>query len=245
MGRAHEVRAAAMAKTAAFKSKHYAKYGVAIYKAARSGVPDPDMNQSLKKEIEKARKANIPAAVIQKAIDKAKGGLSGAFEEVRYEGFGPNNSLIIVDCVTDNINRTYTDIRTTFSRTGCKLGVSGSVTHMFDYASVFSFEGLGAEEALEILLEADCEVQDIDSDEGVTSITAPASEYQKIKDALLASKPDLEFIDDEITFVPQMYVTLETEEDINHFKRLLSQLREIDDVQQIYHNVEGIEEEDE
>ena len=106
MGRAHEVRAASMAKTAAFKSKHYAKFGVSIYKAAKSGIPDPELNQALKKELERARKANIPAAVIQRAIEKAKGDLSGAFHEVRYEGFGPNNSLIIVDCVTDNVNRT-------------------------------------------------------------------------------------------------------------------------------------------
>lgn len=242
MGRAFEVRAAAMAKTAAFKSKHYAKYGVAIYKAARSGVPDPETNQTLKKEIEKARKANIPSAIIQRAIDKAKGGLSGAFQEVRYEGFGPNNSLIIVDCVTDNVNRTFTDIRTAFTKSGCKLGVSGSVSHMFDHVSVFAFEGLGAEAALDILLGADCEVEDIDADEGMTSVVAPATEYQKIKDALLEADPEMEFIEDGITFLPKMKVTLEAEDDIKQFQRLLAQLRELDDVEEIYHNVEGMEE---
>ncbi|HHZ11517.1 MAG TPA: YebC/PmpR family DNA-binding transcriptional regulator [Acholeplasmataceae bacterium] len=245
MGRAYQVRAASMAKTAAQKSKLYAQYGVAIYKAAKSGIPDPDSNLNLKKEIERARKANVPSSVIQRAIEKAKGGLSGTFQEVRYEGFGPNNSMIIVDCVTDNPNRTYTAIRTAFTRTGCKLGVNGSVTHMFDYVSIFSFEGLSADEALEILLAADCEITDIDSDEGLTSVIAPASEYQKIKDALLEAKPDLEFVEDEVTFNPQMYVTLEADEDINHFRKLLAFLRELDDVQQIYHNVEGIEEEEE
>jgi YebC/PmpR family DNA-binding regulatory protein len=245
MGRAHEVRAAAMAKTAAMKSKQNAKYGVAIYKAAKSGVPDPEMNQSLKKEIERAKKANIPANVIQRAIDKAKGGLSGSFEEIRYEGFGPNNSLIIVDCVTDNSNRTYTDIRTTFNRSGCKLGVSGSVSHMFNYQTMISVEGLSDEEVLEILLGADCDVSDVESEDGITTVYAPAGEYQKIRDALLANNPDQEFIDDEVTFVPQIYVTLESEEDKNHIKKLLSTLRELDDVQQIYHNVEGIDEEEE
>lgn len=245
MGRAHEVRAAAMAKTAAFKSKHYAKYGVAIYKAAKSGIPDPELNQALKKELERARKANIPAAVIQRAIEKAKGGLSGAFDEVRYEGFGPNNSMIIVDCVTDNVNRTFTEVRTAFTKSGCKIGVSGSVTHMFDHCAVFSFKEFSDEEALEMLIEADCDVEDIDMDVDVTTIVAPATEYQKIKDALLAKNPELDFIEDEITFLPKMYVTLEAEDDISKFKKLLKQLRELDDFQQLYHNVEGIEEDDE
>jgi YebC/PmpR family DNA-binding regulatory protein len=243
MGRAHEVRAASMAKTAAFKSRQNAKYGVAIYKAAKSGVPDPEMNQILKKEIERAKKANIPANVIQRAIEKAKGDAAGNYEEIRYEGFGPNNSLIIVDCLTDNVNRTYTDIRTAITRSGCKLGVSGSVTHMFNYQSLFSFEGFSEEETLELLLEADCDILDIQSEDGINTIYAPPGEYQKIRDTLLEKDPDLDFFEDEVTFVPQMYVKLEAKEDISQFKKLLRQLRELEDVQQIYHNVEDFEEE--
>jgi YebC/PmpR family DNA-binding regulatory protein len=240
MGRAHEVRAASMAKTAAIKSKHNAKYGTAIYKAAKSGVPDPELNQSLKKEIEKAKKAQVPANVIQRAIDKAKGGVNGNFEEVRYEGFGPNNSLIIVDTVTDNVNRTFTDIRTIFSKSNCKLGVVGSVTHMFNYSSVFSIENMTEDNALEILLLADCDVTDIESDEDIITIYAPATEYQKIKDAFLEQNPEFEFLEDEITFVPLSYVELVDEEDIKSIKKLQSMLDECDDVQQIYHNIEGL-----
>jgi YebC/PmpR family DNA-binding regulatory protein len=242
MGRAHEVRAASIAKTAAMKSKLYAKYGVAIYKAAKSGVPDPELNQILKKEIERAKKASVPAAVIQRAVDKAKGGLSGAFAEITYEGFGPNNSMIIVECVTDNVNRTYTDIRTAFNKSGCKLGVSGSVTHMFDFGSVISFEGLSDEETLELLLEGDCDITDVETDEDITTVYAPAGEFQKIKDTLLENNSEMEFLEDEVTYIPKMYVGLEAEEDIKQFNKLLSQLRELDDVQQIYHNVQGIEE---
>lgn len=244
MGRAHEVRAASMAKTAAIKSKQNAKYAVLIYNAAKSGVPDPDLNQSLKKEIEKAKKAQIPADVIKRAIDKAKGGQGEAYEEIRYEGFGPNNSLVIADCVTDNVNRTYTSVRTIFSRSGCKLGVSGSVMHMFTNQALFSFEGMTDEEALELMIAGDCDVTDIQYDDGVVTIYAPSSEYTKIRDVLVSNNPDMEFLEDEITYVPQMYVTLEDEEDIKHFRRLLNALDEDEDVQKVYHNVQGLPEEE-
>jgi YebC/PmpR family DNA-binding regulatory protein len=241
MGRAHEVRAASMAKTAAIRSKQNAKYAVLIYKAAKSGVPDPDLNQALKKEIEKAKKAQIPADVIKRSIDKAKGGQGEAYEEIRYEGFGPNNSMFIVDCVTDNLNRTYTTIRTIFSRTGCKLGVSGSVSHMFTNQAFISFEGMTDEETLDLLVSNDCDVSDIQYEDGVVTIYAPSGEYNKIHDALTANNPDMEFIDDEITYIPQIYVTLEDESDINHFKKLYAALDECEDVQKVYHNVQGVE----
>ena len=124
MGRAHEVRAASMAKTAAMKSKLYAKYGKEIFMAAKSGVPDPNTNLTLRKVVEKARKENVPADVIKRAIDKAKGGSDENYTEMRYEGFGPGNVLVIVDCMTDNNNRTYTDVRTAFNKCGGKLGVT-------------------------------------------------------------------------------------------------------------------------
>ena len=111
MGRAHEVRAAAMAKTAAFKSKNNAKYGTAVYVAAKSGIPDPDLNLNLKKEIERAKKNNVPSDVIKRAIEKAKGNTGEAYNFIRYEGFGPNNCMVIVDCLTDNVNRTYTSVK--------------------------------------------------------------------------------------------------------------------------------------
>ena len=134
MGRAHEVRAASMAKTAAMKSKLYAKYGKEIFMAAKSGVPDPNTNLTLRKVVEKARKENVPADVIKRAIDKAKGGSDENYTEMRYEGFGPGNVLVIVDCMTDNNNRTFTDVRTAFNKCGGKLGVTGCAMHMFEHA---------------------------------------------------------------------------------------------------------------
>ena len=140
MGRAHEVRAASMAKTAAAKSKLNAKWGRAIYVAAKSGVPDPDLNQTLKKEIERAKKEQVPSDIIKRAIDKAKGGSDENYTEMRYEGFGPGNVLVIVDCMTDNNNRTYTDVRTAFNKWGGKLGVTGCAMHMFEHAGYSALE---------------------------------------------------------------------------------------------------------
>lgn len=240
MGRAHEVRAASMAKTAAKKSKLNAKFSVQIFRAAKSGVPNPDLNQILKKEIEKAKKSQIPADVIKKAIDKAKGGSADDYTEVMYEAFGPNNSLFIIECLTDNINRTYTAIKTIVQKSGCKLGVPGSVQHMFNSSAVFSFEGLTEEEVLELLIMADCEVNDITSDEGLVTVYAPSSEYAKVRDALSDANPDMELLEDLVAWVPLMKVTVEEENDMKIVNKLKDNLDENDDVQNVFHNIENV-----
>lgn len=237
MGRAHEVRAASMAKTAAAKSKVYAKHGKLIYIAAKAGVPDPEMNLALKAAIEKAKKDNVPADNIKRAIEKAKGGSNESYDSVRYEGYGPNNSMFIIECLTDNVNRTYTNVRTIVTKTGCKLSAPGSVTYMFDYLSVFSFEGMTDEEVLEILLMEDCEVTDVVLEDGLVTVTAPSTEYNKVRTALLNANPEMNFLEDEIKWVPQSYVELTEEKDIEHYERLLAQLEDNDDVQDVYHNM--------
>lgn len=237
MGRAHEVRAASMAKTAAAKSKVYAKHGKLIYIAAKAGVPDPEMNLALKAAIEKAKKDNVPADNIKRAIEKAKGGSNESYDSVRYEGYGPNNSMFIIECLTDNVNRTYTNVRTIVTKTGCKLSAPGSVTYMFDYLSVFSFEGMTDEEVLEILLMEDCEVTDVVLEDGLVTVTAPSTEYNKVRTALLNANPEMNFLEDEIKWVPQSYVELTDEKDIEHYERLLAQLEDNDDVQDVYHNM--------
>lgn len=240
MGRAHEVRAASMAKTAAKKSKLNAKYSVQIFRAAKSGVPDPELNQILKKEIEKAKKAQIPADVIKKAIDKAKGGSADDYTEVMYEAFGPNNSLFIVECLTDNINRTFTEIKTIILKAGCKVGVPGSVQHMFNSSAVFSFEGMTQEEVLDILVMADSDINDMEEDDGLITIYAPQAEYAKIKDALLEANPELELLEDLIAWIPIMEVSIDDEEDMKIVKKVMENLEENDDVQNIFHNISNI-----
>lgn len=236
MGRAHEVRAASMAKTAAAKSKTYNKHAKEIYMAAKSGVPDPDANLALRAKIARAKKEQVPADVIKRAIDKAKGGTGESYDEVRYEGFSQGSSIVIVECLTDNINRTYANVRTIFNKTGSKLGVAGCVAHQFKNQSVFSFEGMTDEEALDLLLMSDCEVEDVTYEDGEVTIYAPASEYSKIRNALTEANPEINFGYDEITWLPLEYTTLEGEE-LAKFQRFLAALEEDEDVQNVYHNV--------
>ena len=241
MGRAHEVRKSAMAKTAAKKSKEYAKYGALILKAAKSGIPDPELNQILKKEIERAKKAQIPTDIINRAVEKAKGGIGDDYATVNYEGFGPGNSMFIVECLTDNLNRTNTEVRKVISRNGGKLGVSGSVTHMFLNQALFSFEGMTDEEALDILIAADCDITDIEYDDGLVTVFAPSHEYGKIRDALSENNPDIDFLEDEIIWNPQMTVKVSKSSDLAAIKKMINGLDALDDVQKVFHNVEGIE----
>lgn len=235
MGRAHEVRAASMAKTAAMKSKLYAKYGKEIFMAAKSGIPDPNTNLSLRKIIEKAKKENVPADVIKRAIDKAKGGSDENYTEIRYEGFGPGNVLVIVDCMTDNTNRTYTDVRTAFNKTGGKLGVAGSAMHMFSHDGYLVFEDMSEDETLEALLMADCNPKDVVTDDDCVVVTTEPDDFEACRDALLAANPDLEFIENKVTFVPMTYAELDAEHK-EKFERLIATLEGLDDVDAVYHN---------
>ncbi|MBQ3000956.1 MAG: YebC/PmpR family DNA-binding transcriptional regulator [Bacilli bacterium] len=245
MGRAHEVRAASMAKTAAAKSKLNNKYSRSIYVAAKSGIPDPELNLALKHEIEKAKREQVNADTIKRAIEKAKGGSMESYFPVRYEGFGPNNSMLIIECLTDNENRTLTAVKTALSKCGCKLGVAGCVRHMFNYYAVFSFEGMSDEEALEAVMMADVEVEDVLSEDGVVTIYAESSKYNDVKQALLAAKSDLTFLEDLTTYVPQTTVELTDEKDISQFSRLQTMLDDIDDVQDLFHNIVNLPAEEE
>lgn len=232
MGRAFEVRKVAMAKTSAAKSKVYSKYGREIYMAAKSGTPDPDTNQNLKRIIEKAKKEQVTADIIKRAIDKAKGGADENYTEIRYEGFGPGNSLIIVECLTDNTNRTLTDVRTLFNKTGGKLGVSGSVLHQFEHRAVFQVAAT-EDQILEVLLEKDINVLDVEKEENSVTIYGEPNEYANIRQAL--SDSNLEVLQEEITFLPLQTVDI-SEEDLPKFERLVNGLDELDDVSNVYHN---------
>lgn len=234
MGRAFEVRKVSMAKTAAAKSKLFAKFGREIYVAAKEGSPDPEINQNLKRIIEKAKKEQVSADVIKRAIDKAKGGSDENYFESRYEGFGPGNSLIIVECLTDNANRTIAEVRTCFNKTQSKMGVSGSVVHQFDHRAVFEVEST-ENKILEVLLENDVNILDIEVEDDLVTIYGEPSEYGAIKEALV--KAGLEPKQEEITFLPISGVKIEDEEEYQKFEKLINMLDELDDVQTVYHNV--------
>lgn len=236
MGRAYEVRKASMEKTSQAKAKVYSRFGKEIYMAAKAGEPDPEMNTGLKRTIEKAKANQVPADVIKRAIEKAKGGTAESYNEIRYEGFGPGASTIIVDCLSDNVNRTVSEVRTAFNKSKGKMGVSGSVVHFYDNVGLLSFSFDSEEKVLETLLEHDVDVIDVESEDGsITVITQPSDLY-KAKDALDEGLGEINYDVLEVTFLPQEKVDLDADETVL-FERLTRMLDDLDDVQQVYHNV--------
>ena len=240
MGRAHEVRAASMAKTAAIKSKLYSRYGKELYIAAKSGVPDPDMNLALKRKIQEAKSNQVPADVIKRAIEKAKGGTDENYTEARYEGFGPGNSTIIVDCLTDNTTRAITDVKTCFNKChGAKLANSGAVSYNYESVGLFVFAYEDEDAMLEAMMEAEVDVQDISVEDGEMTVKTTFQDFGKAQDAIEKVIPDVEFDVCEATLLPTEFVTLDTQEDKEAFDKLLSMLNDCDDVNKIYTNVKG------
>lgn len=238
MGRAHEVRAASMAKTAAFKTKLYSRFGKEIYIAAKSGEPDPEMNLTLRRKIQEAKSNQIPADVIKRAIDKAKGGTIENYSEARYEGFGPANSTFIVDCLTDNANRSITDVRNAFTKTdGCKMVNSGGVSYNYDSVGLFVFDFEDEEKMMEQLLEDDVDLQDISVEDGKMTVKTSFSDFGKAQDSIEAMLPDIEYEVCETAMIPHDYVTLSDKDEIAAFNKLMNMLNDSDDVNKIYHNV--------
>ena len=235
MGRSFEVRKVSMAKTAGQKSKLYAKFGKQIYVLAKNSGADPTANPSLRNLIDKAKREQVPAHVIEKALDKANGSGGEDYVPARYEGFGPGGSSFIIDCLTDNNNRTITDVRNCFTKTGSKFGAPGSVAHLFDHFAVLSFKGDDVDSVLELLLSADVDVTDVESDDGRLTVFAPATEFFKAKQTLIEAIPEIQFDVDEITFVAQNNMEI-SESDVAMFEKFINMLNDCDDVQDIYHN---------
>ncbi|NLC96430.1 MAG: YebC/PmpR family DNA-binding transcriptional regulator [Erysipelotrichaceae bacterium] len=238
MGRAHEVRAASMAKTAALKTKVYSRFGKELYMAAKSGVPDPDMNQTLKRKIAEAKANQVPASVIDRAIEKAKGGTVENYISNRYEGFGPGASTVIIDCLTDNVNRSISEIKTCFNKAKSKLGVQGSVSFNYNELGIFSFEYDDDEKMLDTLINSEIDVVDLELEDGIMTVYVTVPDFHKTQGAIEELIPDINFDVCEITMLPNEYVKLENETDIELFNRLLNLLNEVEDVQNVYHNVE-------
>jgi len=237
MGRAYQNRKVSMAKTSDAKAKVYSKYGREIYVCAKSGGTDPDGNLALRGLIDRAKKAQVPTHVIDKAIDKAKGGGGEDFAPARYEGYGPGSSMVIVDCLTDNPNRTFGDVRLCFTKTKCKIGTPGTVSHMFDHTAILAFKNADEDSVLEALLTADVDVNDIESDEGKITVFTPQADYFKAKQALTDSFGELDFEVDEIQYLPKSVKLIEGE-DLQSFEKFLGMLDDLDDVQNVFHDIE-------
>ncbi|TVP92705.1 MAG: YebC/PmpR family DNA-binding transcriptional regulator [Pseudomonadaceae bacterium] len=237
MGRAYQNRKESMAKTADAKTKVYSKFAREIYVTAKSGSPDPDANLALRGLIERAKKAQVPTHVIDKALEKARGAGGEDFAVARYEGFGPGNCMVIVDCLTDNPNRTFADVRQCFTKTKAKIGNAGSVSHLFDHCAILSFAGDDEEAVLEALMMADVDVTDIENEAGMITVFAPHTEHFKAKQALVDALGEIDFQVDEIQFLPQTSTPI-AEDDMPMFEKFIDMLNDLDDVQNVYHNAE-------
>lgn len=235
MGRSFENRKHAIFKTAGQKSRLYARYGKQLYVVARNGVPDPANNPALRNLIEKAKREQVPSHVIDKAIEKASGVGGEDFAAARYEGFGPGGCSVIVDCLTDNNTRTFSEVRNCFTKTGARLGAAGSVVHLFDHLAVLSFKGEDADQVLEAMLNADVDVDDVESKGQQITLFVPPAEFYKAKTALLEAFPETELEVQEITFLPQAEKQL-SPEDVPMFEKFMEMLNDCDDVQEVYHN---------
>jgi YebC/PmpR family DNA-binding regulatory protein len=217
-------------------SRIYAKFGREIYVAAKQGEPDPESNQSLKVVLERAKTYSVPKTIIDRAIEKAKGGSDENYDELRYEGFGPNGSMVIVDTLTNNVNRTVAEVRSAFNKNGGNMGVSGAVAYMFDATAVFGLEGKTAEEVLELLMEADIDVRDVMEEDDSVIVYAEPDQYHAVQEALKGAGIT-EFSIAELTMLPQN--DLELPEDAQtQFEKLIDALEDLEDVQQVYHNVD-------
>jgi len=217
-------------------SRIYAKFGREIYVAAKQGEPDPELNQALKIVVERAKTYSVPRAIIDRAIEKAKGGSDENFDELRYEGFGPNGSMVIVDALTNNVNRTASEVRAAFGKNGGNMGVSGSVSYMFDATAVFGLEGKTADEVLELLMEADVEVRDILEEDDTVIIYAEPDQFHAVQEAFQEAGIT-EFTVAELTMLAQSEITL-SEEAQAQFEKMIDALDDLEDVQQVYHNVD-------
>lgn len=238
MGRAYQNRKESMAKTSDQNAVIYSKHSRGIYVCAKSGGTDPEGNVALRSLIDRAKRDQVPAHVIKKAIDKAVGGGGEDFSVARYEGYGPGKCMVIVDCLTDNPNRTFGDVRLAFTKTDCTIGTQGCVSHMFDHSAILVFGGDDEDAILELLMDADVDVTDIESDEGKITVFAPHTEYFKTKQALEESLGEIKYEVDEIQFIPQNTVAITNEEDLANFEKFNDMLGDLEDVQNVFHNAE-------
>ena len=238
MGRAYQNRKESMAKTSDNNARIYSKHSRSIYVCAKSGGTDPDGNIALRSLIDRAKRDQVPAHVIAKAIDKASGAGGEDFAVARYEGYGPGKSMVIVDCLTDNPNRTFGDVRLAFTKTNCSIGTQGSVAHMFDHSAIFVFDGDDDEAILEALMEADVDVTDIECEDGKITVFAPNTEYFKTQQALLEHLGEIKFDVDEIQFIPQSTVQITDQDDLDNFEKFNEMLEDLEDVQNVFHNAE-------
>jgi YebC/PmpR family DNA-binding regulatory protein len=219
------------------RGKIFTKIGREIYVAVKQGGPDPDGNSKLRDVIAKAKAANMPNDNIARSIKKASGAAAGEnYEEMVYEGYGPSGVALIVEAMTDNKNRTASDIRHIFDKYGGNLGTSGCVSYMFDRKGVIIIEkkeGLDEDTVMMAALEAGAD--DVLTEEEYFEILTTVNDFSHVREEL--EKEGYEFMEAQLQMVPQTMVTLDGKHSAT-MEKIIDMLEDNDDVQNIYHNWE-------
>lgn len=219
----------------AARGKVFQKLAKEIMVAAKSGSPDPTQNAALRLAVDKAKAQNMPKDNIQKAIDKAKGMTEGAnYETVRYEGYGHGGVAFMVDCLTDNRNRTASQVRSTFTKAGGNLGTDGSVSYMFERRGSIVIPAEYDEDTM-MMSALDAGALDFEKVDNTYMITTNQENFIAVKEALEKENVK-EFLECELTYIPNMEVELDEEgqEKVHH---LVEILEDLDDVQDVYYNL--------
>ena len=219
----------------AARSKVFQKLAKELYVAAKAGDLDPNNNAQLRMVVEKAKSENMPKANIESAILKAANKSGGEnYDSIRYEGYGPGGIALMIDCLTDNKNRTAGFVRSTLTKRNGNLGTDGSVSYMFKRKGVIVLENVYEEEkVMEDVLSLD--ILDMEIDEDITIYT-DADKFLSVKEELDKLGYD-KYVMSEVTFVPDNYIALD-EETSEKVVALVEALEDIDDVQNVYHNLE-------
>jgi YebC/PmpR family DNA-binding regulatory protein len=220
------------------RGQAFTKLAREITVAARLGLPDPDANFRLRIAIQKARAENMPNDNIKRAIDRAGGsGEADNFDEIYYEGYGPNGIAVMLKTLTDNRNRTVGEIRAVFTRAGGALGESGSVGYLFDQVGLITVNTDGADVDELSLMAIDAGAEDIrtDGEEGTIEIVTAPTELKAVQDALTAQGLKIE--DAQFTMQPKAMLSLTEDIQIKGM-RLIERLEDLDDVQEVYTNLE-------
>ena len=225
------------ARQDAVRGKAWSKCSRAIIVAARNGGGDPEMNLSLRYAIDEARAANMPKDTIEKAIKKGSGALEAGenYEEIRYEGYGPSGVAVIVDCLTDNVNRTAPEMRKMFEKSGGNLGKPGAVAYGFAQRGLIAIEGDKASEdqLMELTLEAGAE--DVVDADGTWEITSAPTDFIAVKESIDGA--GIETLSAEITMIPGTSVACDAVAAAK-VMRLVEALEDHDDVQKVYTNAD-------
>jgi YebC/PmpR family DNA-binding regulatory protein len=222
------------------RGKIFTKLIKEITVSSREGGPDPDTNPRLRLAIQNAKGQNMPKDNIQRAINKGSGKDAVDYQELTYEGYGPNGVAVFVECATDNLNRTVSNVRSLFSKYGGSLGVNGSVEYLFDRKGTFLIKQEEGVEEDEITLELiDGGAEEVEFDGGYISVTSAMEDFGTMQQKL--DELGLEAENAELMRIPQTMVSLD-DESFGKVMKLIDALEDDDDVQKVYHNMDATEE---